>query len=389
VSQARILILSSRFGEGHYQAGEALVQKINVQAPAKAAVSHLDFGSFFYRKTDYLMRAAYLNMVTKTPEIWRLIYDKTIDSTLGGWWKFVYGMGSGDLLNHIREFAYDLVVCTHFIPAGILAEYKRKGQLDVPLVTVITDYLVHGVWIYPEVDLYMVGCREAVARLQKAGIKKDKILLTGIPVRAGFFSKLSKEESRQQLGLQEDKKTVLVMGGSSGLGGKEFEILDSLLSLAKHRPVQLLFVCGSNQELYLQLKNRIERDTCIEARVFGYVHNIPQLMAASDLLITKGGALTISEALTIGLPVVMYKPIPGHENGNAAFVVKSNAGLKVTSPQELGSLVKELLTNESKLEEMSVAARRLLPPQAASAAAESILELASKAPRGCKNKEIV
>ncbi|HHV65910.1 MAG TPA: glycosyltransferase [Peptococcaceae bacterium] len=387
MSQARILILSAKYGEGHFQAGEALAQKIKAKWSSQVEVSHLDFGHLFFKKTDYFLRTAYTNMVTKTPEIWRLIFEKTINSHLSGLKKFVSGVGCGTLMNYFQDFSYDLIVCTHFIPAGILAEYKRKRLLTVPLVTVITDYLVHGIWIYPEVDLYLVGSSDASFRLQKAGIHREKILLTGIPLRPGFDHKLPKEESKKQLGLCAEKKTVLVMGGSAGHSGKEFEILDSLRPLAETLPVQFLFVCGSDQDLYRELASKIKKDPAVQARIYGYVHNIPQLMAASDLLITKGGALTISEALSSGLPLIMYKPIPGHENGNAAFVVKGGAGVKVTSPQELRSSVKYLLQNPDKLTEMSSAAVKLLPPQAADKAAKAVLGLVED--QGFKNKVIV
>jgi processive 1,2-diacylglycerol beta-glucosyltransferase len=231
VSGQKVLILSSKFGEGHYKAGEALVSAFEYQLPRKTRVKHLDFGSFFYKKTDSLMRMAYLNMVKKTPEIWRLIYEKTADLTAASSLKFVLGLNFKNLLAFIHEFRPDVIVNTHFIPAGILAEFKRKGVIDIPLATVVTDYLVHGVWIHSGIDLYLVGCREAYSRLLEAGIASDRIALTGIPVRAVFEDLLSKDHARNKLGLDPIRKTVLVMGGFKGFTGKDTDVFDHLLHL--------------------------------------------------------------------------------------------------------------------------------------------------------------
>lgn len=389
MSYQGVLILSSKFGEGHYQAGEALSKTFLSLESSKIRVRHLDFGSFFFKKTDYLMRMIYLNMVHKTPEIWRLIYEKTADLTLDGWRKLAYGIGTKNLLNYIRQFHPRVIVCTHFIPAGILADFRKKGQLKTPLVTVITDYLVHGVWIHPGVDLYVVGCEDAYSRLLKAGVAPEKITLTGIPVRACFEKRPAKEEARQKLGLKRDSQTVLLMGGAGGLAGRETEIMESLSELAKGMSVQFLIVCGADQELYNALRMKIAEEPDLKAEVYGYVDNISELMAASDLLITKGGALTISEALTVGLPLIMYKPIPGHENGNAYFVENGGAGIKVTTPEELKKRVKELLGNQSKLEEMGLAARKLLPSHSAENTIKSILALTESMAGDCQTKAII
>lgn len=372
--QIKILILSSKFGEGHFQAGEALTKAIESQTSQKAVVRHLDFGSFFYKKTDYLMRLAYMNMVKKTPEIWKLLYEKTYGLTLENYRALLMGMGSKNLLNFIHEFDPDIIVTTHFIPTGILAEYKKRRQLDIPLVSVVTDYFVHGVWIHSGVDLYLVGCKDAYDKLVESNIISDKIHITGIPIRSCFEKEQSKTSNRSLLGIEPETKTTLIMGGSCGLAGKESEIINTLMDIQEEIPLQFLVVCGSDGDCFKNLNSKLEKQK-IKAKIFGYVNNIELLMSASDLLITKGGALTISEALTLGLPIMMYKPIPGHENGNAAFVEKMGAGIKVNTTQELGIYAAHLLKNEKVLQEMSIKASKLLLPHSAENAAKSIINV--------------
>jgi processive 1,2-diacylglycerol beta-glucosyltransferase len=375
VSEERVLILSSKYGEGHFKAGEALTAVFESGLFSDTIVRHLDFGSFFYKKTDFLMKAAYMNMVKKTPEIWKLIYEKTAGLTAESCGKFVAGGHFKSFLNYVQNFNPDVIVNTHFIPAGILAEFKRKNIIDLPVATVVTDYLVHGVWIHSGIDRYLVGCADAYAKLRNAGIDQRKISLTGIPVRPCFEKPISQACAREKLGLNRNQKTILVMGGMKGLSGKDTAVIDLLKDLQKQHAVQFLIVCGSDEELYKILAGEMKEQE-YQVRIYRYVHHVQDLMAAADLLITKGGALTISEALTIGLPMIIYKPIPGHENGNAQFVEKAGAGIKVNSLQELVSLTADLIRNGYRVEKMRRAAVNLLPGQTAARTAKDILELA-------------
>ncbi|NLI91961.1 MAG: glycosyltransferase [Peptococcaceae bacterium] len=385
----RILILSSKFGEGHYQAGQAVASVLESRLSSKVVVKHLDFGSFFFRRTDYLMRKAYFNMVTKTPELWKFIYEKTAEITAESCRKIVNGLGSKNLLSFIREFHPDVIVNTHFISAGLLAEYKKKGLINTPLVTVVTDYLVHGVWIHTGVDLYLVGCKAAISTLIDRGIPPEKIILTGIPVRPCFNVPLSQNDARKSLQLEQDKKTVLIMGGFGGISGKNPDIIDFLEDMSGNHSVQFLVVCGNDEDLYHSLLLKTGK-IGVKANLYRYREDIQELMAAADILITKGGALTISEALTLGLPLLIYKPIPGHENGNALFIEQTGAGIRAHTPQELQSLAKELLSNPIRLQEMRLAAKRAIPENTALVTAKSILGLANNGkPKEYENQAII
>lgn len=373
MSSQRILILSSKFGGGHYNAGQALVEELGMRSTEKIEVRHLDFGSFFYRKTDYMIRKAYLGIVKKTPLLYGKIYNRTADLTAESCSKFVKGFVYRDFLEYIEEFNPDVIVNTHFLTAGILAEFKRKGLLDVPIVSVVTDYMVHGIWAHSGMDLYIVGCKEAYQSLTKRGIDPDRISISGIPIRVCFHQLLPKNLARKKLGLDTEKSTVLIMGGSEGFSGKVEDIKKVLL--AAGQDVQFLLVCASDEDAYKDLF-----DYCQELNktiiVYRYIDNVHELMAASDFLITKGGGLTISEALTLSLPIVMYKPIPGHENGNAVFVEKAGAGIMVNRVEELVEVTNSLLSDPERLKEMSMIAGKTLPENSARKAVKSIIRQA-------------
>ena len=373
MSYQRILILSSKFGGGHYNAGQALVEEFRIQSPNSIEVRHLDFGSFFYRRTDYIMRMAYFNFIKKTPELYGKVYDKTVDITAESCSKLVQSFVYRKFLSYIEKFNPDVIVNTHFLSAGILAEFKRRGFIDSSIVTVVTDFKVHGVWLHSGIDLYIVGCREAYDSLTKGGINPDRITISGIPVRNGFHRVPSKNLARIKLGIDSGKKIVLIMGGSEGFSAKAEEIREVLSSA--HQDVHFLLVCGNDQEAFKDF-SRHAQNFANTVAVYRYVDNVHELMAASDILITKGGGLTISEALTAGLPIVMYKPIPGHENGNAAFVEDAGAGIIAKNVEDLIEVTQSLLTKPEKLKEMSMTAKRILPENSAGKAVKCIIRQA-------------
>lgn len=376
MDQYRVLILSANFGGGHVKTGEALVEQFRTIPGRDVAVQHIDFGSFF-SKTDFLIRLIYMNMVKKTPELYRLLFDKTADYTAECYRKLMKGFNSDHFLHYIRLAQPDIIVCTHFLPAGVIAEYKLNGLLNIPVVSVITDYKVHGLWIHSAIDHFLVGSGQVKRRLAEAGINAVKIKVTGIPVRSCFLQAAAKTDMRIRLGLDRNRPTILVMGGASGLGGKASAIRDYLLQLEKEEQVQFLIICGSDSQLYHQLAD-VKTYQQTDFKVYGYVENVHEIMGAADILVTKGGALTLSEGLTMKLPVIMYKPIPGHEDGNAAFVEQSGAGMIAHSVQELTVLTKQLLAEPALRAEMQNKAARLLPRNSANQAAHYICRIAEQ-----------
>lgn len=366
-----ILIFSSQYGEGHFQAGEALTETLRMQ-PTPIEAKHLDFGSFFFFK-DFVMRKAYSTMIKKTPRLWRVLFEKTASITAEDCRKLAKGMEKKKVLDQIWRYDPDVIVSTHFIPAAIMGELKLKGIINTPLITVVTDYLVHGLWIHSGTDKYIVGGRDVGNRLIDAGVAPDKIMPTGIPLRPGFGNAIPKGAAKRILGIEPDRKTILIMGLNGKPVSSVEEIRDILCALTTEIPAQFLVVCGTNKELYSELNNNIIAEK-LQVRLFGHVENVQELMAASDLLITKGGALTISEALAMGLPMLMYKPIPGHEQGNALFVENAGAGKMVNVTDELIRTVVALYNCPDRLEHMSLAARKVLPVNPAENAVKFILQ---------------
>jgi processive 1,2-diacylglycerol beta-glucosyltransferase len=223
----------------------------------------------------------------------------------------------------------------------------------------VTDFEAHTLWMDPVVDLYCAAAAETCSSLTARGAAESRVAATGIPIASRFSVTPDASAIRRQLGLRDDLPTLLVLGGGFGLGPVG-EILKSL-DLVRHS-FQTLVVCGRNQELRAALATS---DFVHPTRVLGFVSNMHELMAVSDLILTKPGGLTSSEALALGKPLFILNPIPGQEAANSDFLLERGAATKVNRVEDLPFRLEKLL-GSPKLAEMAAAAKALGRPNAAS-----------------------
>ena len=215
----------------------------------------------------------------------------------------------------------------------------------ISLCTVITDFHAHGIWVQPEVDLYIVADDEVRRQLIFMGIPEPRIAAVGIPVKWNYWIKNNKQEAKSKLKLK-NLPTVMIMGGGLGLGSIE-SLADSLLKWKES--IQLLICTGYNDRLKLSLQRNIyfQHPHIV---ILGFVSIIDELLDAADLLITKPGGLTCSEALSKGVPMLIYEPIPGHEEYNSTFLVNRNLAVRIHDHQEVDSWIEKLQSSPDAFE---------------------------------------
>lgn len=375
MEQMSVLIFSATFGAGHVRAAEAVIEALRAKDP-NVKITHLDFGAFLSKTFNTVVKNTYIELIKHTPKLWGKFYYRTSkippDSVLQ---RFLNGLGRSEFVKFIQALQPDLVICTYPIVAGVLAQQRLKGVLNVPLVTVVTDYAVHSQWIHPGVDLYIVGCKNVYDGLVARGIDSRSIRITGIPVSPKFELKLDRQEILRKLGLSPKRATVLVMGGAYGVLGGTKWICKVLADTAFQ--VQSIIVCGQDEKLCKSLDSVIEEGRNPVAR-FGFVQNVEELMSAADIIITKAGGLTVSEALTKRVPLVIFRPIPGQEEENAIYLEGIGAGRVAKSEEELEKIIFDLLEHPKDLERMRRAAEQALPGRAAEQTVECILQLLEK-----------
>jgi processive 1,2-diacylglycerol beta-glucosyltransferase len=243
----------------------------------------------------------------------------------------------------------DVILCLH--PFSAMAMHMWKNSVDgrKPAITgLLTDYTVHPFWWQLDLDGYFVGSPDLVRDMAKHGIDRKRIWPVGIPVDHNTGSYKDKAVIRRKLGLDQDRPTVLIMGGGLGLGGLD-EIVRCLGNM--EQDIQVLVVTGANSAVQESLM-RLVAGMATPVKVFGFVNNVPELMAASDLIITKPGGVTVAEALATGLPIIIWKPIPGQEVRNTSFLMKKDLAVQVEDLQELVPMVRLALQGrpEARLE---------------------------------------
>ncbi|AFQ43986.1 UDP-N-acetylglucosamine--LPS N-acetylglucosamine transferase [Desulfosporosinus meridiei] len=373
----RVLVFSATYGAGHIMAAEALIQALKDIKPS-VEVIHEDFMGLYNNAVNRMIRISYISMIKCAPKLWGAFYQSTKDLTHDSIFQtLINNIGRKQLIKYIYSLQPDLIICTYPTISGLLAQLRSIGKLNIPLVTVITDYTTHCQWIHPGVDLYIVGSPQVRDGLVERGINSKSIKVTGIPVSPNFDRILNPSEARQSLGLKNDRFTFLIMGGAYG-------VLSNVKWMCKYiantdAPIQGIVVCGKDQRLYRSLDSVIEEASNPIVRL-DFVNNIDVLMTASDVIITKAGGLTVSEALTKHLPMIIFKPIPGQEENNANYIEAIGAGKIAYTQQELLNFIKELIENRHIIERMRSSSAHAFPGHSAERAVKAILNLIYEMP---------
>jgi 1,2-diacylglycerol 3-beta-galactosyltransferase len=259
---------------------------------------------------------------------------------------------SGTVERVIDGEAPDLVVGLHSLVNHIpLRVLRKKMRAAIPFATVITDMVtVHPSWVCPDVDYCMVPTEAARQQAVRYGLAPERVGVVGQPVSLKFASRLGeKHELRRRLNMDLDRPGVLIVGGGDGVGPM-YEIARAIATRVPN--AQLLVVAGRNSALKRKLESTLWE---IPTHIFGFVDNMPELMGASDLLITKAGPGTLAEAFTAGLPVVISSYIPGQEKGNVDYVLEHQAGAYASDPAEIAEIVREWLWSGSDVFQQEVA----------------------------------
>ncbi|MFA5974670.1 MAG: glycosyltransferase [Elusimicrobiota bacterium] len=368
----RILFFYISMSSGHQRAAEAIREALGLLIPSWETVG-IDSLSYAYPTIGKLIARTYLEVLRHTPVLWNYIYDNpdVVEATREI--RDVLNLISSPKLKKlVRRHDPQALVCTQAVPCSVFAAEKRRGKLTIPLIAVVTDFAIHSYWVYKEVDLYCVSSEEARRELIRRGIHASKIVVTGIPISPSFLRRIPKAQARAQLRLDPNRLTVLIMGGSQGLGPLQ-DLLDHLHPL----PIQCIVSAGVNRGLFRTLNKRYRRDKRV--RLFGYTRMINTLMDAADLLVTKPGGLTSSEALAKGLPMVITNPIPGQEERNARYLLKRGVAEEANDPQTISDIVNNLITHPTKLRRMAEKTKEVALPYAAMEIARHIFRIVSSA----------
>jgi processive 1,2-diacylglycerol beta-glucosyltransferase len=367
-------ILSCNYGGGHRRVGEAIAAEWEARTAGRAEIVDY-FARFVHPVFDAITKFSYIQSVRRAPIMYGMFYRATGEIKPDSFvQRAINRMGLERLDRYLTAERPDVVCCVHCTPAGTMSDLKIAGRTRVPCLTVITDYVTHSQWIHPGVERYAVPSSSVRDGLVARGVPEGRIAVTGLPIERKFLRALDREALRRRFGLLPDRPVILVMAGAYAMLGGVGDVVQVLAQFP--RPLQALVVCGYDRRMVDQIRARTAASPH-PFTVFEYVDNVEELMAVTDLLITKAGAVTVTEALVQHLPMLIYRPIPGQEEGNTEYLLEHGAALAPRTPAMLHEMLTHLLAAPARLETMRRTAASLARPGATEQVTAQLAALAS------------
>lgn len=371
MSGKNILVVTASMGSGHNKAANAVAEAIKRKYPVNK-INVIDFMSTETAYFNSLVKDIYLKMLDHTPSVYEFFYKFTSDSTKGSTIQSVFAHAmKKNMRELIKKYEADMVICTHPFPCAAASYLKQTGEINIPLITVMTDFCVHQFWLYKNIDIYFTANDLLKKEMVNQGLLEERIFVTGIPVGYNFRVDYNRDDLLTKFKLEKDKPVALIMGGGLGLGG----VKNALCQLERlKKDIQILVITGANVALWSEM-NEYAQHSKHKIFVWGYSHNIQEFMSVATFLISKPGALTISEALTRELPMILHDPIPGPEVDNAKFVSDNGAAIWVRHQDTLDAVVREVLSDATILPKLRNNAKVLKKPYASDNIADVIANM--------------
>jgi len=402
VTQRTILFLIADTGAGHRSAANAISNAIKIIAEQKQEAWHARHHTDVITASQQADQAAEL-----PPPVYRIeivdvfeeysrfplreavkLYGPTIRYNPKLFGEFFHRSNREDTVLAVNSLATplilngllrlfttvqpDVIVSIHPMLNHVTVRALKELQMHIPFLTVVTDLVsVHYAWFAPGVDAYIVPTEQARQLYLKRGLDAERVHMLGMPIDPKFTRPTdSKEVLQRKFGLVPGLPVILLVGGGDGAGGLQ----QAVRAISQSRlPVQLMVVAGRNRRLYANLQSKRSK-LRVPAKIFGFVHNMPELMHASDVIITKAGPGTICEALACNLPVILSGYVPGQEEGNVEYVTGNNVGVLALDSHTLIDALRRIIKPGSpEMREWLENARRISRPGASFDIAGGIL----------------
>ncbi|MBQ7336159.1 MAG: glycosyltransferase [Clostridia bacterium] len=357
----KILILSFKAGEGHNSAAKAVMERVVHEGQQAEMV---DFLGLFSDKISNAVNVSYVGIVQHVPKLFGTFYKfsaivskkfRKVRSPL----YLDSAIISKRLCSYLEKNGpYDAIVATHLMPAQALAHLKKHGYPLPVCMAVATDYTFYPFWDEAEAcDYYIIPHEDLIPEYVKRGIPEEKLCPFGIPTSMRFLNLPTREMARTYLGFDQETPLYLVMGGSMGAGGMQKFVEQFYPTLGE---AHMIIICGKNEALKASLEKACEGAENVH--VIGFTTDIPQYMAACDVLYTKPGGLTSSEALICGIPTVHTAPIPGCESDNFNFFSAHGCSLPAENLQQQIEFGQQLMQSAEAREKMRAAQKACAKP---------------------------
>ena len=367
----KVLIMSASTGGGHNRAARAIKEELESRTIDNMSIECeiVDSLKLVNNTMDKVISRGYEKSALYTPKAYGSVY-RFSETTIASKNEFktnpLTSLMARKFKHLLNESTPDLIIGTHPFPMIALSTLKKNNNIhslsrsesfykstkvDIPpMISVLTDYTTHSTWIQNEIDYYIVGHEYVKELLVYEGVDSEKVKAFGIPVEKSFLSHRDRETVLTELGLSPEKLTVLLMGGSFGAGNIK-ETLEDLIAI--DRDFQILVITGRNEHLKDKLSKMLDstihnKNICL----LGYTNKMNDILASIDVLISKPGGLTTTEALLNDVPMIVPYFIPGQEEENPDFLTNCGAALRTTKKYSLPVLLKVLIDDPSRLDNL-------------------------------------
>lgn len=366
-----IVFLFSDTGGGHRSASEAIIEALNLEYPQDFTYEMVDFFKKYSPPPLNLAGPVY-PLMSRMEYMWEFTFKASDNPDFmrvlfSAFWPYIrFGM-----YKLLREHPSDIYVSVHPLINIPFLRAMRRREITTPYLVVVTDLVsTHTAWFAKEADMISLPTEQARKSALYAGIDPKKMRVIGLPVADRFCKPPGdKKALRKKLGWPTDKTIILLVGGGEGMGPIgtiSNKINEAILNTG------LAVITGRNRKL----KDTLEAmDWNIPTYIYGFVTNMPDLMRAADILVTKAGPGTISEALIANLPIILYHRIPGQEEGNVSYVIDEGVGIWAPDIKDIINTLKDWLANPKKRNLAVKNARRLAKPNASCQIAQIIAEM--------------
>ena len=367
----KVLIMSASTGGGHNRAARAIKEELESRTIDNMSIECeiVDSLKLVNNTMDKVISRGYEKSALYTPKAYGSVY-RFSETTIASKNEFktnpLTSLMARKFKHLLNESTPDLIIGTHPFPMIALRTLKKNNNIHSlsrsesfykstkvaipPMISVLTDYTTHSTWIQNEIDYYIVGHEYVKELLIYEGVDSEKVKAFGIPVEKSFLSHRDRETVLTELGLSPEKLTVLLMGGSFGAGNIK-ETLEDLIAI--DRDFQILVITGRNEHLKDKLSKMLDstihnKNICL----LGYTNKMNDILASIDVLISKPGGLTTTEALLNDVPMIVPYFIPGQEEENLDFLTNCGAALRTTKKYSLPVLLKVLIDDPSRLDNL-------------------------------------
>lgn len=353
----RIFIPYATYGSGH-KAIAAYIEKYFTKRNENIEVLTLDILQFSTPVIGRLSKTINEFLMLKQPVLWDICY-KMSDNKVNAKITEKTGMQlfrSKKLQKIVENFNPDLTISTHFFGSSLISYYNKKGITNSKLITIVTDYVAHELWIAThQASDYMVVCSNEEKRflVNKRGIPRNKIRTFGIPIFPETNSNFDKFKLLRNLGLDNDKLTCVFFAGGGNGSTATLPYVKRLLKA--QLPINLIFISGKNQKAETKINEYVERYKAKNCIVFGYANNVPELLKVSDFVVTKPGGVQTTECLYFKKPMIMLRSSGGQENGNIKYLVKKGYGKMFKFPFTCVNYINKIVNNQKILDKMNKA----------------------------------